>query len=166
MMEERGAGRRSAMAAGAVFLVFYIEGLLTVMAFAAKFALGDLAHVHFVRAVGHLEDLVVAAGAFQAATVHVLIVAEQYGRRIFRREGKVSSSDFLGEGSIRDGDECDGGEKNQQFFHDIFPPIGRMRRGMMLLLICERHYSNTYIIDQDVFALVPAGSNTVRKANE
>ena len=87
------------MATRAVFLVLDVEGLLPVMTFAAEITLVDLAHFHLVRALGHLEYLVMASRALEPFAVHVRFVAEHDRCGILRRERQVSTADFLGEGS-------------------------------------------------------------------
>lgn len=89
------------MASVAVLLVFHIERLLAVMAFAAEIALGQLVHVHLVGALLHLEDRVMAAGALETLFVHVFLMAENDRARIFRRERYVSAADLFGKNRER-----------------------------------------------------------------
>ena len=84
------------MAAHAVLLFLDVEALLPVVTLAAEITLGDLAHIHFVGSLGHLENLVMTPGAFQTLSVHVFLVAENDGRGIFGRKGQISPPDFLG----------------------------------------------------------------------
>lgn len=67
---------RLLVTASAVFLVFYIEALLSIVAFTAEVSLGQLAHVHLVRTLRHLEYLIVAAGTLEALVIYVFFMAE------------------------------------------------------------------------------------------
>jgi hypothetical protein len=87
----------SPMAAVAVLGVLDVEGLLSIVAFPAEFAFGDLAHVHFVGTLRHLEDLVMAPGAFEAFLAHVPLVAEKDRRGLFRSERQVTPAHLLSE---------------------------------------------------------------------
>ena len=89
------------MAACAVLLILDVEAFLPVVTLAAEITLGDLAHFHFIRSLGHLEDLVMAPGAFQTLSVHMLIMAEYDWRGVFGREGQVSTANFLRNGAER-----------------------------------------------------------------
>jgi hypothetical protein len=51
------------MAPSAVRLVFHIKNPFPVVAVAAELTLGDFAHVHLVRILGHLERMVVTGAA-------------------------------------------------------------------------------------------------------
>jgi hypothetical protein len=83
------------MASYAILFVAYVKGLLAVMAFAAKVSLGDLRHVHFVRALRHLEILKVATRTLQAFFAHVFFMAEYDRAGIFRRKRDWAASHFF-----------------------------------------------------------------------
>jgi hypothetical protein len=91
----------SLVATGTRFLVLDVKGLLAVMAFSAELALGHLAHVHFIRTLGHLEYLIVAIGTLEIFAGDVLLVAEDDVQSILGGEGKIAASDFLRNGAHR-----------------------------------------------------------------
>jgi len=70
------------VAASAVLLVLRGEGLLPVVALAAEITLRDLAHIDLVRALRHLEYLIVAAGALHPFFLYMLFMAEDHRRGI------------------------------------------------------------------------------------
>ena len=82
---------RSAVAAGAILLVLRVERLLAVVALAAEITLRDLGHIYLVRALRHLEDLIMATGALQTFILHMLFMAEDHRRGILGREGEALS---------------------------------------------------------------------------
>jgi hypothetical protein len=83
------------MTSYAIFFVTYVKGLLAVMAFAAKVSLGDLCHVHFVRSLRHLKNLVMTTRALEAFIAYVLFVAENDRAGIFRREREIAAAYFF-----------------------------------------------------------------------
>ncbi len=84
------------VAPAAVLLVFHVKGLFPVVTFAAEVAFVDAGHVHFVRTLGHLEDLVVTTGALEAFFVNMFVVAEDDDGCVLGREGNVTPADLLG----------------------------------------------------------------------
>ena len=110
-----------AMATDAVFLLFHVKALLPVVALAAEVALGDLAHIHLVGALGHLENLVMAARAFQTLAVDVLFVAENDRRGILGCEGQVSTPDLLGKSGKGNSETSRYHRYDEQFFHNSSP---------------------------------------------
>jgi len=53
------------MIVGTISLIIHIEGLLTIVAFAAEFSLGYPGHVDLVCPSCHLEDMVMTSAAIQ-----------------------------------------------------------------------------------------------------
>jgi len=64
------------MALVAACLVVDIEGPSTVVAVAAELTLGDLAHVHLIRILGHLERMVMTGTALVFLPVYMHCVTE------------------------------------------------------------------------------------------
>jgi hypothetical protein len=71
------------------------------MTFSAEITLGKPAHVHCVCALGHLEQLVVAIGAFEAFFIDMLLVAEDHLIGIFGRERDIAAPGLFGVGDGR-----------------------------------------------------------------
>ncbi len=67
------------------------------MTFAAESALRHLAHFHFIRALDHLEYMVMAIPALHTFPDYVLFMTEQhrFDPRIFRPEDDVAPPDGL-----------------------------------------------------------------------
>ncbi len=112
------------MALGAIGLIFYVKRLLSIVAFATKSPLGQLAHIHFIGSLGHLENVVMTAGALQALRIHMHLVAENNGLRTLGMKRQISASNLL---RNRDkGNRQNAGEEKhksieQCFFH--YPPL-------------------------------------------
>ncbi len=83
------------MALGTIGRIFYVKRLLTVVAFAAKSSLGQLAHVHFIGTLGHLKYVIMTAGALQAFRIDMHIVAENDRLRTLGIKRQVSTSHLL-----------------------------------------------------------------------
>jgi hypothetical protein len=110
------------VAPAAVLLVFYIKGFFSIVAFSAEIAFIDAGHVHFVRTLGHLENLVVTTGALEAFFIHMLFMAEDDYRCVLGRKGYVTSPDLLGRSRVRQ-NEAVQNSKCQSLSHNmILPP--------------------------------------------
>lgn len=79
----------------AIFSSLYIERLLTVVALAAEVAFCDLAHIHLVRSLSHLEYLIMTSGALDPLALDVELMTENDGAGVLRRELDIAASDFL-----------------------------------------------------------------------
>jgi hypothetical protein len=89
------------MALGAVFRGLHIEGFLSVVALSTEIPFGELAHVHLVRTLRHLEYLVMAAGALDALVFDMGLMAENYRACVLGRELDVSATDLLCDSRVR-----------------------------------------------------------------
>src|SRR5512144_825147 len=87
------------MAANAVLRFLYVEALLPVVAFTAEFTFRDLAHVHLVGSLLHLENMVVASGALEPFFLHVFLVAEHNWQGILRSKSQISAAHLLSMGA-------------------------------------------------------------------
>jgi hypothetical protein len=90
------------MTVGAVFIIMHVEGLLSIVAFAAEFSLGYLGHVDPACPMRHLENQVMAPTAIQAFSQHMFFMAEDHACGVFRTEGQITASDFVGVNFKRD----------------------------------------------------------------
>jgi hypothetical protein len=61
------------------------------MTLAAKTALRDFIHLHFIRALRHLEYLIMTTGAFEAFIDHMLFMTERDRRSTYRREPQIAT---------------------------------------------------------------------------
>jgi hypothetical protein len=96
------------MTFAAVLRFLYIERFLPVMALSAKISLGQLAHVHLVGPLGHLEHMVMTARALQALRFYMQFVAEHNFRCPPGFEGEVAAAYFIS----RCRQWCDENEQN------------------------------------------------------
>lgn len=67
------------MTPAAVLRILHVKGFFSVMTLAAKITLRDLAHVHFIRPLRHLEHGIVTAGTFESFSFHMDLMAEDHG---------------------------------------------------------------------------------------
>jgi hypothetical protein len=79
-----------------VLRFLHVKGLFTIVTLAAKSPFGDLAHIHFIGALGHLKNLIVATGAFQTLALHMDLMTEYDLHRPLRPECQIAASDHLG----------------------------------------------------------------------
>jgi hypothetical protein len=71
--------------------IFHVKGLFAIVALAAKRALGQLGHIHFIGTLRHLKDLIVATRAFQPSALHMELMTEYDLSRPFGPEGKITA---------------------------------------------------------------------------
>jgi hypothetical protein len=65
------------------------------VALAAKSSLGQLAHIHLIGALRHLEHLIVAARTLQPPALHMELMAEDHRSRPLGPERKIAASNNL-----------------------------------------------------------------------
>jgi hypothetical protein len=111
------------MTPAAVLLVFYIKGFFSIVAFSAEIAFIDAGHFHFVRTLGHLEYLVVTAGAFETFFIHMLFMAEDDYRSVLGSKGYVTSPDLFGRSGVRQNEAVQNSEYQCLFHNMILPPV-------------------------------------------
>ncbi len=86
------------------------------MTFAAKIALVDFAHIHFVAALLHLKNLVVAACAFKTLAVDMRIMTEYNRAGILRLEGDIASANLFSKRGKRN-QHAENKSKQNTLFH-------------------------------------------------
>jgi hypothetical protein len=105
------------VAAGTILLITHIKSPLAIMTFAAEITLGQFFHVHLVRSLLHLEELIVTITAAKSFFIYVLFVAEENGPRILGRESHIAASNLLCKDTDRDQEECHNNSNEEQSFH-------------------------------------------------
>jgi hypothetical protein len=110
------------MALDAVIRTLYVKGLLAVVTLAAEIPLGQFAHVHLVGTLGHLEYLVVAAGALDAFAFDMGLMAEGHWIYVLGRELDVSAADLLCKRRERQHQACNEKRDQDRSLHRKVPP--------------------------------------------
>jgi hypothetical protein len=113
------------MAFYAIIGSLHVERLLAVVALSAEVSLGDLAHVHLVRTLGHLEDLVMAARAFDALALDMGVMAEVHRTGILGREFDIPAADLLRHHRQRQSQTYDKKQENEYLFHQFCTSPGK-----------------------------------------
>jgi hypothetical protein len=114
------------MAFNAIVRTLHVEGLLAVVALAAEVSLGDLGHVHLVRTLGHLKDLIMASRALDALAFDVGFVAEDHRPGALGRELDVTAAYLLGHCGERQNQTHNKQYDNEHLFHRSVPPLVKM----------------------------------------
>jgi hypothetical protein len=108
---------RLPVAAGTIFLISHIKGPLAIMAFAAEIALGQFFHVHLVRSLRHLEELIVTIAAAKSFFIYVFFVAEKNGTRTLGRERYIAAPNLLCKDTHWDQEACYNDSNKEPSFH-------------------------------------------------
>ena len=112
------------MALGAVLCFLHVKGLFAIVALAAKSTLGQLAHIHFIGTLRHLENLIVATRAFQPLALHMDIVTEYDRSCPFGPERKIAPPNHLGP-HVKSQHHAEHKTDSEYLFHH--PPLSEKR---------------------------------------
>jgi hypothetical protein len=105
------------VATGTILLIDHIKRSLAIMTFAAEITLGQLCHVHLVRSLGHLEELIVTIAAAKSFFIYVFFVAEENGPRILGRERYIAAPNLLRKDTHRYQEANHNNRNEEQSFH-------------------------------------------------
>jgi hypothetical protein len=112
---------RLPMAARTILLVTHIKRPLAIMTLAAEITLGQFFHVHLVRSLRHLKELIVTIAAAKSFFIYVFFVTEENGPRVLGRERYITTPDLLCKGTHRGQKACGDYSKENQSFHVHHP---------------------------------------------
>jgi hypothetical protein len=116
--------------------VFHVKGGFAVVTGPAKMALRDLAHVHLVRPLFHLEDPEVTTRACAAVRLNVFLMVEQDRGRALGLEAYVAAPDQNLRGCSERQYEAEQERKNDDFpFHGTSSFSCRYAGTLLALLI-------------------------------
>jgi hypothetical protein len=108
---------RLPVTARTILLVSHVESPLAIMTFSAEITLGKLCHVHFVRSLRHLEELIMTVAASEGLLIYVLFMAEEHRRGILGRECYITAADLLCDGTHRKQEACHDCNIDKHLFH-------------------------------------------------
>jgi len=113
------------------------------MAFAAEITLVHFFHVHLVRSLRHLENLIVAVAAPESFLIYMLFMAEENRPGILGSKSQIPTPDLLRDGAHRgqkaSHDECN----EKKYFH--------VHHLVSLFWKIAQHYNNSSCLVQVFF---------------